>query len=256
MNSGSALSFRSLLALTTLLVGGTSFLWAQAPAAEVPAAPAVSSEVAGTTFTPAQLLAGLTRQLTDRYQIEGDLQLDLLRAWNAPAVTGAAPEVVVVESPTTLAPSLLVRVRLQNGTSSLGEYTVQVHCQIFRDVWITRNPVERGAPFDAGELDTRRVDVLRERDAMPAVQGDTTLRYARSISGGRLITWRDVARRALVRKGEVIDVTATDGALSITMKALAMENGSAGETVRVRNLESKKEFPVLVVSDARGQVRF
>ena len=65
-----------------------------------------------------------------------------------------------------------------------------------------------------------------------------------------------LSRRALVRKGEVIDVTATDGALSITMKALAMENGSAGETVRVRNIESKKEFPVLVVADARAQVRF
>jgi flagella basal body P-ring formation protein FlgA len=35
-----------------------------------------------------------------------------------------------------------------------------------------------------------------------------------------------------------------------------MENGAAGETVRVRNLDSKKEFNALVVADSRVQVRF
>jgi flagella basal body P-ring formation protein FlgA len=247
-------SFRSLLALTAAWMGYSASLSAQTPAVEAPALPAVSEATA--TSASAQLLAGLTRQLSDRFQIEGELQLELLRTWSAPAISGPAPEVVVVDCPATLAPSLLVRVRLQNGASPLGEYTVQVHCQVFRDVWVTRNPVERSAPFDSSLLDTRRIDVLRERDAMPSTQGDNTLTYARSVPAGRFLTWHDVARRALVRKGEMIDVTASDGALMITMKALAMENGSAGETVRVRNVESKKEFPVLVVADARGQVRF
>jgi flagella basal body P-ring formation protein FlgA len=34
-----------------------------------------------------------------------------------------------------------------------------------------------------------------------------------------------------------------------------MENGTAGEMVRVRNLESKKEFTAQVVADSRALVR-
>jgi flagella basal body P-ring formation protein FlgA len=105
-------------------------------------------------------------------------------------------------------------------------------------------------------MDVRRVDTLREREALCASDSAGELTLLRSIPAGRMLSWRDVARRALVRKGEVIEVAAVDGALSVSMKALAMENGSAGEMVRVRNLESKKEFTAQVVSENRAQVRF
>lgn len=35
-----------------------------------------------------------------------------------------------------------------------------------------------------------------------------------------------------------------------------MQDGGKGETVRVRNLESRREFAALVVGENRAQVRF
>jgi flagella basal body P-ring formation protein FlgA len=40
------------------------------------------------------------------------------------------------------------------------------------------------------------------------------------------------------------------------MKALAMENGSQGDTVTVRNPQSRKDFAAMVVDENRVQVRF
>lgn len=227
-----------------------------ARAAGQPDPSAVLSSPAG-EYTSEQLLASLSRQLGDHFRAEGELQLELLRPWTAGAAAFITPlDAVVAEFPATLSSSMIIRLRLQSGERILSEQTLVVRAQLLREAWVARTPLEREATFSASELDTRRVDVLRERDVVPVSEGSSELTFVRSIPAGRVLTWRDVARRALVRKGQVIEVAAVDGPLSITMKALAMENGAAGEMVKVRNLESRKEFNALVVADARAQVRF
>ena len=86
--------------------------------------------------------------------------------------------------------------------------------------------------------------------------GDQTFLFTRGVNSGRVVTWRDVARRPLVRKGDVVEVSATEGNLSITMKAIALQSGAQGEAVTLRNLESRKDFTAFVVDENRVQVRF
>ena len=68
--------------------------------------------------------------------------------------------------------------------------------------------------------------------------------------------WRDISRRPLVKKGDLVEVSTSSGLLIVKMKALAMENGGQGETVTVRNPESQKNFAAVVVDENRVQVRF
>ncbi|MEY2878490.1 MAG: hypothetical protein RLZZ15_870, partial [Verrucomicrobiota bacterium] len=70
------------------------------------------------------------------------------------------------------------------------------------------------------------------------------------------LTWHDLARRPLVKKGEVVEVSAQEGRLVVTLKALALENGAQGDTVTVRNPESQRKFAAVVVDENRVQVRF
>jgi flagella basal body P-ring formation protein FlgA len=76
------------------------------------------------------------------------------------------------------------------------------------------------------------------------------------VQAGRVLTWRDISRRPLVRKGDTVEVSAVDGALTITMKAVAMENGAQGDTVTIRNPDSRRDFSAQVVDENRVQVRF
>ena len=91
---------------------------------------------------------------------------------------------------------------------------------------------------------------------VPAAVGDRSFIFARAVPAGRSLTWRDITRRPLVKKGDLIEVTASSGALLVTMKALAMENGAQGDTVTVRNPVSQKNFAAVVVDENRAQVRF
>lgn len=246
---------RPLLRLALAAALGAAPAFAQVAAvsdASVPAAPAAPSW----TYSQETLVLELGHQIAEHYRVSGDVQVELLRPWTPPAPAAEPVSAVLVEAPSALSSNLLLRVRLVSGRRTLGDSTLLVRVQLLRDVWVTRGPVERGDAFNPNDLDTRRVDVLRDRDAVSAAETAGELTFSRAVPAGRLLTWRDVAKRALVRRGEVIEVAAVDGALSISMKAMAMENGSAGDTVRVRNLESRKEFSALVVSESRAQVRF
>jgi flagella basal body P-ring formation protein FlgA len=144
---------------------------------------------------------------------------------------------------------------LADGVPS-GEATLTVRANLWRDAWVARQPLLNGATFDPALLETRRVDLFRERDALPATVGDQTFVIARAVNTGRVVTWRDIARRPLVKKGDVVEVTASEGMLSVTMKAMALQNGGQGEAVTFRNLESRKDFTAFVIDENRAQVRF
>lgn len=241
--------FRS--AVGFIVAGTFLFIAPKSRAENVTTAPAPAAP-----FTPDQLIASLTRSLAAHFNFDGELQVELIRAWTPPARAAKAWDVAILEYPPVPSSSMMVRCRLLADAAPVGETTLVVRAQLWRDVWATRQPVTVGTAFDASFLETRRVDVLRDRDALPAAVGDHSYIFARAVPTGRMLTWRDIARRPLVKKGDLVEVSAVDGALIVTMKAMAMENGAQGDTVTVRNPESRKDFAALVVDENRVQVRF
>ncbi len=223
--------------------------------ASVHATPAAAASLA-TPLTRERLIDALTREVAAHFNLEGDLELELVRDWAPPARIASAWQVNVLEYPSVPSSSMLVRVRVLADHAPAAETTLVLRASHWRDVWATRQLLTVGAVFDAAELESRRVDLFRERDVVPATVGDRSFIFARAVSAGRLLTWHDIARRPLVKKGEVVEVSATDGPLVVTMKALAMENGAQGDTVTVRNPESQKNFAAIVVDENRVQVRF
>lgn len=245
--------------LRTLCLFAAAPVLAAEPARIVAVAsqPAELAETATRTpLTREQLLGSLVRELSSHFNLEGDLQLELLRAWTPPAQLAAAWDVRVLEFPTVVSSSMVLRCRVLADAEQAAEATFVVRASLWRDAWAARQPVPAGGVFDATMLDARRVDLLRERDVLPAAVGDNTYIFARAVGAGRLLTWRDIARRPLVKKGDLVEVSAAAGLLVVTMKGLAMENGARGDTVTVRNPESRKDFAAMVIDENRVQVRF
>lgn len=236
-----------------------SFALLLAPAAFVradAAANLAADAAVALPFTQENFVQTLTRELGSHFNLEGDLQLEFLRPWSSPDRVARDWQVQITEYPSVAASSMLLRCRILADGQSLGETTLTLRAALWRDAWVARQPLVNNTPFDAAQLETRRVDLLRERDALPAAVGDRSFNFVRGVQAGRLLTWRDIGRRPLVKKGEMVEVSAADGMLVVTMKALAMQNGAQGEVVTVRNLDSKKDFSAFVIDENRVQVRF
>jgi flagella basal body P-ring formation protein FlgA len=235
----------------------TLFLFVGLACAPAFVASAVETAAPATTPLTRELLLGnLARELSTHFNLEGDLQLEFLRTWTPPAQVASRWDLNVLEFPSIAASSMLVRCRVLADGAIAAETTFVLRASLWRDAWVARQPLAANGSFDAALLEVRRVDTFRERDVLPAAVGDATYIFTRPVTPGRLLTWRDIALRPLVKKGERVEVSASDGLLLVTMQGIALENGARGETVTVRNPESKKDFAALVVDENRVQVRF
>jgi flagellar basal body P-ring formation protein FlgA len=204
------------------------------------------------------LRATLATELAAHYSLSDELEVSLVRLWESPlpADDTGSVEVSVVEYPETLAPAMIVRVRYLRDKKILREDTLALRVNLWRDAMFAAVPLVRGDVVSLKAIELRRVDTLRDREALPASMVTEDYVFSRSIPAGRPLTWRDVVRRSLVHKGRMVEVIASDGSLVITMKALAMQDGAQGDSIRVRNLKSKREFIALVTSENRAEVRF
>ena len=212
----------------------------------------VSQDAAAARQDAEAWLLPIADTLADHYSMDGEWTLELVRAFAPP--TDAFIE--IVEFPTKPTSQMMLRLNVYDAEGTRSSATIFVRVKIWRDAWVTAEPLTRGATMEAHRVETRRVDILRARDLVPADSDVSDLLVNRSLPAGRLITWRDVIRRPLVRRGQMIDVNAVDGTLAVSMKALALEDGAAGELVRVRNTESRREFAAVVIAPGNAEVRF
>jgi len=215
-----------------------------------------SLAAAPSPLTRDQVLADLARDLAAHFNLEGELQLELPKGWIPPAAAADHWRVELAEYPLLASSAMLVRLRLFGDGALAADASLVLRAVHGREVWVARQPLASGAIFDPSALETRRVDLFRERDALPTSAGDRGFIFARGVSAGRVLTWRDLARRPLVRKGDLVEVSVAEGQLTVTMKALAMESGAQGDVVTLRNPESRKDFVAVVTHENRVQVRF
>lgn len=222
-----------------------------APRAAAPARPAHS-------LTADALVLELERQAALHFAADGELKLSLARVWPALRLPEADWVLAVTEWPASgLASTLLVRVKVVSGGETIIEGQLPLRVQLWREVWCAANQLERGQSLDRSMLTAQKTDVLRERTPIVAADIDpATLEISQPVAAGKMLTRRDVAVRPLVRKGQVVDVFAKTGQLGVQMKALAMENGAAGDLIKLRNIESKKEFTGQVTHESKVQIHF
>lgn len=197
-------------------------------------------------------LSELAAQLSAHFLPEGELTLEWARP--RPASAAVPMELEILNFPASLAPQLVLHVRAA-GEHGTEKHNLIVRAQLWRDGYIMREPAVRNEPVLTSALETVRYDALRDRDVVGA-SDDLDLIYTRSVPSGRLLTWRDVGRRPLVRRGQLIEVAASDGALVVTLRGIALADAGRGEIVRVRNPDSRKEFSAQVVAEARALVSF
>ena len=111
---------------------------------------------------------------------------------------------------------------------------------------------EHGRPF-AGEL-------LQRRGVRQAVAEGRRARAVVDTAGQtpEVTTVREAGERLGHGRGEgqVVEVVAQNGMLAISMKALALENGTTGEQIRLRNLESRREINGEVINENKVHIRF
>jgi flagella basal body P-ring formation protein FlgA len=209
------------------------------------------------TLNEADVLALLTTTLQQNYvDDQGQLELNLTQPWNAPVVPDEPLTVKILEVPTAgVTRSFILRFQLCTATEIAGAWDVTLQAHIWREVWVAHASLPRGTLLADADITRDRRDVLATHEALADFSpGDPTLELADSIPADGILLARDLKLRTVIRRGQVADAVLQDGALSITMKVEALEDGAPGQTIRARNTVSLRNLSGKVVDEHTIQI--
>lgn len=222
-------------------------------------APAVVTSLGTVLIGSDQVLDALKREIAVRCGVEGELHLSFAQPWKEVEIRSDKDwSVKLVEMPNGyLAPSMEVVFQLEAAGQSVGTWKETLNAKLYRPVWMTQRRLDRGERLDSGVCALKNIDVLSQN--LPYVPADADLsiyEMAQTLGQERPLTEQDIKLRPLVHKGDFVNVVVNQGALNISMKAIALNTGGAGEMVGVRNKDSRKDFQAQVIGPNTVQVHF
>ena len=148
----------------------------------------------------------------------------------------------------------LLRVEIRAGGAMLRALTVTVDARYYREVLVTSRTIRRGA------LLTPDMVELVERDVTSLKHGYLTvfeelgdLQASRPIGAGDIVSRNHVKPIPLVHRGDEIVMTVVSRHMQLAASGVALQDGGAGERIRVKSVDSGKIVYGRV--DADGSVR-
>ncbi len=134
---------------------------------------------------------------------------------------------------------------------------VGVQIATLQPVVVLARPVARNQLLQAADLKTEWRDTSRlhrayyTRDDLPALRG---MKARRALPAGQVLNPTLLGLRQLVWRGARVEILARHGALQVRMAGKALQNGSRGQRIRVRNLSSGREISGEVIASGVIQV--
>ena len=209
------------------------------------------------TLNEADTLALLTTTLQQEYvKDHGQLELNFTQPWEAPVVPDEPLTVKILELPTEgVTRSFIARFQLCTATEIVGTWDVTLQAHIWRDVWVAHSDLNRGELLADADVVRDRRDVLTTHEALADFsQSDSTLELADGVLADAILLARDIKLRSVIHRGQLADAVLDDGALNITMKVEALEDGAPGQIIRARNIASQRDITGRVMNEHTIQI--
>lgn len=228
------------------------------PAAE-PQAPTVVTSVGDIMLGEGQVLDALERELTVSLGLRGNLKLSFVEAWNPVEIKNGKDWRVVVDGvpKSGVSANFPVRFSVESGGKKVGVWQFHMKAQLIEPVWVSTRRLERGESINSAVAALKEVDVLNSsKEPLTADENLDFYEIAQSVPADQILSRSDITPRRIVRRGKLVDVLVNEGGINITMKAMALSDGGVGETIGIRNVDSKKDFQARVVGSNTVQVKF
>lgn len=125
----------------------------------------------------------------------------------------------------------------------------------FKEVPVAKHPLERGDTIEASDLVMARIDMSRvPTDVVGSENSLIGLELMQPTSAGGFFRKRFVKISPVIKTGAPLTIRYIKGLLTATASGVAMEDGIAGDFIRVRNESSRKILKARVISSGMVEV--
>ena len=191
----------------------------------------------------------LKELLTDALQNQsvkdrGELELRFTRPWKSLVVPDDPISIKITEIPSSgVSANFICRFDLLAGEEKIGAFQQMLSASVWREIYVAQSNLSRGTPLKDAHIALERRDILNNRDYLTELPLDNPYaEFAMNVQAGHQITPRGLRLKTIIKRGRMIDAVAQDEAMTLSVRAEALEDGIPGQIVRLRNTRSKKEF--------------
>jgi flagella basal body P-ring formation protein FlgA len=120
-----------------------------------------------------------------------------------------------------------------------------------KPVVVALQPIGRGEPITAANVELRAVDHVPaasgRRVAVESVEELIGMEAQQALREGEVVFSDQVQPPVLVKRGDVITISATAGGIRVRTTARSREDGAHGDLVQIESLETRERFEARVV---------
>ncbi len=187
----------------------------------------------------------ITQELQRKFaRSGGEIEVKLSRPWRTVSLPDETWEIRLLDLPAAGLQSLLsLKVEVMAAGESLGSWFQPIQVRHWCEIPVAASALRRGQSLAEAETVLERRDILSSRSvlrALPAAIQDHEL--AENLAPGQAFSDRSLRLKTVVFRGRRVDARVQSGTLEITTKVEALEDGYPGQSIRVRNPQSKREF--------------
>ena len=198
-----------------------------------------------------EVTQGLTAVLQKQFVKEqGELELRLTQPLAAMTVPDEPFVIKVLDLPTSgVTSAFIVRFEIETAHGeAVGPWQASLQAKVWREVWVSPSTMKRGDPVRVADLNRQRRDMLLCSEPLAELSpDDSALEFVGPVQAGAPIWARLIRQKAVVHRGQSLAAMVQDGALQITLKVEALEDGAAGQVIRIRNPLSQRDLRAKVV---------
>lgn len=189
----------------------------------------------------------LTEKLSAEFLSQGgELELRLKRPWTDVPIPDEPFEAKIVQMPAQgISQVFSVRFELVGAGETFGSWQVPVGASLWKEVWVVARAMKRGEVLQPAELGRERRDLLTSRnhlavDALELAPNEWEL--AENLASGAPLNRWSLRRKPVVYRGQLADALVHNGPLTISLKVQVLEDAIPGQSVRIRNPNTKREL--------------
>jgi flagella basal body P-ring formation protein FlgA len=123
----------------------------------------------------------------------------------------------------------------------------------YQNVPVLNRSAKVGDVITEDMLVTEKREVVNVRDTYMTTASLAGMQATRFLNAGQVVQFNDVKKEQLVKKGQMVKAIFGTSTFEVAISAEVQEAGSAGDVVKVKNLDSQKVFAAKIID--RGVVR-
>lgn len=199
------------------------------------------------TLAEFEVVQLLTAKLAEEFLSQGgELELRLKRDWTEVTIPDEPFEVKIVQLPAQgISQVFSLRFELVGATASFGSWQVPVGASLWKEVWVVSRAMKRGEVLQPSELGRERRDLLISRNHVTVDSlevGPNEWELTENLASGAPLNRWSLRRKPVVYRGQLADALVHNGPLTISLKVQVLEDAIPGQSVRIRNPNTKREL--------------